>query len=64
MPLRFVDIQHGAHLGVQGGVQPPKPLRDIHMYRRFAHAEFLGGGSHGGTVCHDIFGQFNGPLLN
>ena len=63
MPLRLVDVQHGAYLVVQSRVEPPQPLRHVGMYRGFAHAELLCRFAHRRFVFHDIFAQLHGAFF-
>lgn len=54
MSLRLIDSKYVLYIFIKAGINIFQPLRDVFMYRRFAHAKLFCGAAYGGLVFHDI----------
>lgn len=63
MALGLVLVQDLLHLQPQRPVVKGQPLGKVLVYRGFADAELLGGGTHRRAVFYEVKGQLLGPLF-
>ena len=64
MPLGLVQIQHIAHLFGEVRIESLQPVRDVLVDGRFAHAEHVGAGAHGGPGFEYMAGGLRDAQLD